>query len=476
MYILCDRDCEDVDMKSIGLLALCVLLCLLSVHCQDNSTDTGDTEDSAGSGDSAPAPSPDNSTSPSNENSPDEGGADAGGGGGEEAVEVTTASTTTTTTTVNPLSLPCQCLGDPELLANVTNNKAVLAVCRENSRWRVTADGLGVVGERMRCGSRTPTRPRWSWDSVCNCTEKEGPAGRAGHTGQSPAPHLIFTVTGKAFWSQFQIKDQDARFRWETYDKLDRDGNIVSTLLDPRTDNFKMLKRIIEEKVNQGFGNSLYNQSFLFQFDDVFAVSVEGVSKGFVKNVLIRVRKGEGTNVTTTTTTSTSTTTTTTTTTEAAGGGDDNSTVVRKRRQATTTTTTTTTTRPPHYNSYYIDFLMETQFMDNTTTKTEFEVRMTTGDRNMTRIFSDDVHRRNKASRRWNSGDFPQPPDLSQHQPHGAHAQRHAQYDPRQASRHDEQDLDVSRGHRPVDEVCVGALLHQHHQHHREAHQECVSE
>ena len=53
------------------------------------------------------------------------------------------------------------------------------------------------------------------------------------------------------FWSQFQIKDQDARFRWETYDKLDRDGNTVSTLLDPRTDNFKKLKIIIEEKVRQ---------------------------------------------------------------------------------------------------------------------------------------------------------------------------------------------------------------------------------
>ena len=52
------------------------------------------------------------------------------------------------------------------------------------------------------------------------------------------------------FWSQFQIKDQDARFRWETYDKLDRDGNTVSTLLDPRTDNFKKLKIIIEEKVS----------------------------------------------------------------------------------------------------------------------------------------------------------------------------------------------------------------------------------
>ena len=38
-------------------------------------------------------------------------------------------------------------------------------------------------------------------------------------------------------------------FRWETYDKLDRDGNTISTLLDPRTENFKKLKIIIEEKV-----------------------------------------------------------------------------------------------------------------------------------------------------------------------------------------------------------------------------------
>ena len=56
-------------------------------------------------------------------------------------------------------------------------------------------------------------------------------------------------ISGIVFWSQFQIKDQDARFRWETYDKLDRDGNTVSTLMDPRTANFKKLKIIIEEKV-----------------------------------------------------------------------------------------------------------------------------------------------------------------------------------------------------------------------------------
>ena len=48
------------------------------------------------------------------------------------------------------------------------------------------------------------------------------------------------------------MKDQDARFRWESYDKLDREGNIISTLMDPRTDNFKKLKRIIEEKVISG--------------------------------------------------------------------------------------------------------------------------------------------------------------------------------------------------------------------------------
>ena len=56
-------------------------------------------------------------------------------------------------------------------------------------------------------------------------------------------------ISGIVFWSQFQIKDQDASFRWETYDKLDRDGNTVSTLLDPRTENFKKLKTMIEEKV-----------------------------------------------------------------------------------------------------------------------------------------------------------------------------------------------------------------------------------
>ena len=162
---------------------LCVLLSLLTVHCQDNSTDSTDSGDS---GESAPAPTADNSTV-SNDTSVDDGGdTDTAGadddGGGEPEVEVTTTTPATTTTTINPLSLPCQCLGDPALLANVTNNKAVLAVCRQHSGWRMTADGLAVVGERFRCGSRTPARPRWSWDSACNCTDKNGTRGPAGET------------------------------------------------------------------------------------------------------------------------------------------------------------------------------------------------------------------------------------------------------------------------------------------------------
>ena len=76
-----------------------------------------------------------------------------------------------------------------------------------------------------------------------------GPGLEARVSSDCDPSSYIFHISGIVFWSQFQIKDQDARFRWETYDKLDRDGNTVSTLLDPRTENFKKLKIIVEEKV-----------------------------------------------------------------------------------------------------------------------------------------------------------------------------------------------------------------------------------
>ena len=46
-----------------------------------------------------------------------------------------------------------------------------------------------------------------------------------------------------------QIKDKDATFRWETYDRTDKFGNIFNTLDDPKSKDFLRLKKIIEEKV-----------------------------------------------------------------------------------------------------------------------------------------------------------------------------------------------------------------------------------
>ena len=80
--------------------------------------------------------------------------------------------------------------------------RKVLAFCR-NMTARITTDGQGLVPERYRyqsgyqgikvsikihrlqkrassdifcrCGSRTPWEPRWTWDSLCNCTGKVDP-------------------------------------------------------------------------------------------------------------------------------------------------------------------------------------------------------------------------------------------------------------------------------------------------------------
>ena len=139
----------------------------------------------------------------------------------------TTTTTTTTTTTEKPLE-PCQCLGDPSLLNNTDNAKwgsvsRKLTLTRHfqksacllsqhdfshNNRWsRPCARTLPVSTSKRvrshfafwsnqrknflgqisifkkkvawdwifcRCGSRTPSEPRWSWDSLCNCTGKVG--------------------------------------------------------------------------------------------------------------------------------------------------------------------------------------------------------------------------------------------------------------------------------------------------------------
>ena len=59
-------------------------------------------------------------------------------------------TTTPATTTINPLDLPCICLGDAELLANETLATNVLKVCRNNMVSRPTSDGMGRLAERTR--------------------------------------------------------------------------------------------------------------------------------------------------------------------------------------------------------------------------------------------------------------------------------------------------------------------------------------
>ena len=49
--------------------------------------------------------------------------------------------------------------------------------------------------------------------------------------------------------TQSQIKDQDATFRWETYNKVDKFGDTFNTLMDPKSKEFKRVKKILEEKV-----------------------------------------------------------------------------------------------------------------------------------------------------------------------------------------------------------------------------------
>ena len=46
-----------------------------------------------------------------------------------------------------------------------------------------------------------------------------------------------------------QIKDQDATFRWETYNKVDKFGDTFNSLTDPRSKQFLDVKKKIEEKL-----------------------------------------------------------------------------------------------------------------------------------------------------------------------------------------------------------------------------------
>ena len=132
----------------------------------------GDDTAAASGGDTAePAPAAGNDTA-----APAAGGDSSAAASGPAAAA---APTTPATTTIAPLDRPCICLGDADLVNNLTVNMKVLKVCRDNAPSRISADGRFRIAERFRCGTRTPENPRWTWDSVCNCTDKQGPASVA---------------------------------------------------------------------------------------------------------------------------------------------------------------------------------------------------------------------------------------------------------------------------------------------------------
>ena len=66
---------------------------------------------------------------------------------------------------------------------------------------------------------------------------------------------------GKGFLIRSQIKDMDATYRWETYNKLDRFGVTFNTLTDPRSKDFIALKQNIEARVTDcdSIIDNLYN-------------------------------------------------------------------------------------------------------------------------------------------------------------------------------------------------------------------------
>jgi len=292
----------------------------------------------------------------------------------------TTIPPVPTTTTPKPLP-PCQCLGDKVLTDVKANTLKVLDLCR-SSKSRETE--TGVVPERFRCGSRTPQNATMEWNSYCNCTAKTGATAEAKN----------------AFWTTIVLKNQNKRDRYETYDK----NNGGNSLKDPKSKEFLELKRSIERA-----------------FDTAFVEETAALTKGFVKNVVFRFSKGPGCRdpVCATVATTTAAPSTTAVATEAAGtvadgttgtgtdgtgttgtgtgttgtgstvegstgtggstttGGDttaETTTAEAKRRKRDVTTATTevpTTT----YNapSHFVQFTMETQFVDDTHIKTKDE-------------------------------------------------------------------------------------------------------
>ena len=70
-------------------------------------------------------------------------------------------------------------------------------------------------------------------------------------------------MASKGFLTESEIKDMDANYRWETYNKVDKYGTVFNTLLDPRSKEFLSLKRNIEARVGLKIYHKYNKSSFL---------------------------------------------------------------------------------------------------------------------------------------------------------------------------------------------------------------------
>ncbi|XP_023342384.1 uncharacterized protein LOC111712098 [Eurytemora carolleeae] len=235
-------------------------------------------------------------------------------------------------TTTLPALAPCKCLGDADLLAVPENAKKVLKTCLQ-AKSRLTADALGYIAEKYRCGSRTPSLPTMDPDSVCYCKNQ---------TEQVPIEN--------AYLVEYTLINENAAHRWEFYKYQATKRLELNRMDEPESPQFINLKQRVEE-----------------MFNNAFVTQASAVEQQFVRAAVMRFQKKIGcmgcpatTTTTTTTTTAASTSAGAPAAVTAAAPAETAAPAARKKRAATAPPATTI---PINYDSYYITVFMEVQFM-----------------------------------------------------------------------------------------------------------------
>ena len=84
---------------------------------------------------------------------------------------------------------------------------------------------------------------------MCNCSAGGDTGVKAGHLTENQIMDQDARYCTVLYCAVLYRTVLYARYRWETYDRVDRLGITYNTLTDPRSRDFLELKRNIEAKV-----------------------------------------------------------------------------------------------------------------------------------------------------------------------------------------------------------------------------------